>query len=197
MKNAISLIISSKKILVRSLEILLIVTMGLLVVDVLWGVATRHIGKSQDFRTEELARVLLIWVSLLGGAVAYGEKAHLGVDYFVQKMEPSAKFIMKIVIDLVVIGFAIAILLVGGFRLTIDTFHMKQKMMALGILKGYVYLAVPISGIFFLIFAVESFIENINDFFNKKNGKHKEVKLESKNDKPDKNEKSMEETVNE
>ena len=72
-------------VLCRLLEAALILAVVVLVVDVLWGVFTRKVLGDQAQWSEELARFLLIWISLLGGAVAFGEKAHLGVDYFVIK----------------------------------------------------------------------------------------------------------------
>ena len=157
-----SYILKSKKALIKILEVALISAMAVLVVDVLLGVGTRYIMGAQVSWTEELARVLLIWVSLLGGAVAYGEKAHLGVDYLVEKMEAPSKKAMMISVDIAVIGFAITVLLMGGWNLTFETFQLDQRMMALNIPKGYVYMAVPISGIFFVIFAIESMLETLS-----------------------------------
>lgn len=162
MTESKSLVVKCKRILVKILEVALMVSMAVLVIDVLIGVGTRYIIGSQASWSEELARVLLIWVSLLGGAVAYGERAHLGVNYLVEKMDIPAQKAMKIAVDLAVIGFAITVLVMGGWGLTAETFRLDQQMMALGIAKGYVYLAVPISGIYFIIFAIESIFETLS-----------------------------------
>jgi TRAP-type mannitol/chloroaromatic compound transport system permease small subunit len=61
---------------------------AVLTMTVLWGVFTRFcLGKQAEY-TDELARVLLVLVSMVGAALAFGEKAHLGVDYFVSKLHP-------------------------------------------------------------------------------------------------------------
>ena len=73
---------SIKKVLDRSLELLVMVVVAVLVVDVLWQVFTRFILKNPSTWTEELAVFMLIWVSLLGAAVALNRGAHLGIDYF-------------------------------------------------------------------------------------------------------------------
>ena len=54
--------------LVRLLKCLLIAAVAALVADVVWGVFTRYVIGEQAKWSEELARFLLIWVSLLGGA---------------------------------------------------------------------------------------------------------------------------------
>ncbi len=79
----LDILMGIKARLTRMLEILLIIAVALLVLDVVWGVFSRYIMGEQTKWTEELARFLLVWVSLLGGAVAVGTQGALGVAYFV------------------------------------------------------------------------------------------------------------------
>ena len=79
-----------KNILDKSLEVLVMVAVAVLVIDVLWQVFTRFIMGDPSSWTEELATFLLIWVALLGSAVALGRGAHLGIDYFDGKLEDHA-----------------------------------------------------------------------------------------------------------
>lgn len=130
----------------------LIIAVTLLVLDVIWGVFTRYVMGEQANWTEELARFLLIWVSLLGGAVAFGLKSHLGVDYFVGKLHPDAQKLMAIFVHLVVLFFGISILIYGGGRVVADAFSAQQMTPALGWEMGYVYLALPISGCFVVLY---------------------------------------------
>ena len=141
------------------LEFLLIAAIAILVFDVLWGVVSRYLLGEQSSWTEELARVLLIWVSLLGGALAYSAKIHLGLDLFVNSLDPHSRKTVMVATDLIIMFFAVFVLIIGGGKLVLETLRLEQMMMALGIAKGYVYLAVPISGLFFLIFSIESLFE--------------------------------------
>ena len=147
--------------LCRLLEAVLIIAVFVLVVDVIWGVFSRYVMGAQSDWTEELARFLLVWISLLGGAVAFGEKAHLGVDYFVGLFDSSVKKWMSVFSQLIVLFFAISIFLVGGSKVVMDTLQMEQITPALGIQQGYVYLALPIAGIFMIIFTFENILELI------------------------------------
>ena len=149
----------SRITLCRLLEAVLIAAVFVLVIDVLWGVFTRYAMGAQADWTEELARFLLIWISLLGGAVAFGEKAHLGVDYFVGLFDTSAQKLLAIFAQLVVLFFAVSIFIVGGIRVVIDTLDMEQVTPALGLQQGHVYLALPIAGTFMIIFTVERILE--------------------------------------
>jgi TRAP-type C4-dicarboxylate transport system permease small subunit len=140
----------------RIVEMMLMVAMGLLVLDVLWGVVSRFILGSQSRFTEELATMLLIWVSLLGASLAYGSGQHLGVDYFVGKLHPDAQRLMKTIVSLVVMAFAASVMVYGGSVLFSRTLASGQVSPAMGLKMGYVYLVVPISGILFILEALSA-----------------------------------------
>ncbi|WP_222847152.1 TRAP transporter small permease [Pontiella desulfatans] len=150
-----------KKWMTSALNFVLIIVVALLVVDVVWGVFSRHVLGEQTKWTEELARFLLVWVSLLGGAVAFGTKGHLGVDYFVGKFHPETQRLMAIVSHLVVLFFAAAIFVYGGGRVVADALTMEQTTPALGWKMGYVYLALPIAGVFMIIYTIENLVETL------------------------------------
>lgn len=163
--------------LVKLLEWTVIVLMAALTLDVLWGVLTRSSGvicqwlvnhgiepwaflpRGQHKWTEELAIFLLVWVSLLGSSVAFSAKMHLGVDYFAGKLHTDAQKLVEVIVNLIVILFAVLIFLMGGYVLVSETLAANQVSPALGIKNGYVYLAVPISGVFIVLFALEAIFE--------------------------------------
>lgn len=147
-----------RNFLVKSLEIFLILAFAGLTLDVLWGVFSRYVMGAQTRWTEELAIYLLIWISLLGASLTYEEQGHLGVDYFVGKLHPDAQKLGAIFVELVVLFFAGFGLLYGGWRLVSETLIAGQMTPALGWQKGYLYMAVPISGVFFIIFSIEHLI---------------------------------------
>lgn len=151
----------SRNVLTRTLELFIVVTMALLVVDVVWGVFTRYALGEQAKWSEELARFLLVWVALLGGAVAFGSKAHLGVDYFVNRLHPDARRWTAVVAHLVVLLFAIAVLLVGGATVVREALALEQTTPALGWKMGHVYLALPISGFFVALYTVDNLLETL------------------------------------
>jgi TRAP-type C4-dicarboxylate transport system permease small subunit len=162
--------------LIRLLEALIIFAMALLVFDVLWGVVSRVLGtfrawlasahqfnamflpSGQSPWTEELARFLLIWVGMLGAALAFGKNAHLGMDYFVGRLHEDVRRWMRVFTWLVVLFFAWAVLCQGGWALMQRTFEMGQETPALGLRKGWVYLAVPVSGAFTMLFAAVNLV---------------------------------------
>ena len=150
-----------RTILIRSLEITVMVVVAVLVLDVVWQVVTRFIMKDPSRWTDELATMLLIWVSLLGASVGFIRKVHLGVDYFVGKLKGKLKLSIEFLVYLLIIAFAGIILIYGGYTLVSDTLNTGQPSPALQVEMGYIYLALPISGIFIAIFALEAAIQTL------------------------------------
>ena len=154
-------IVKLKVWLIKGLELAVIFVTGFLVVDVVWGVFTRYVLEHQSAWTEELARMLLIWVSLLGASIGFIRKSHLGVDYFVGKLNQRWQTVGELIVYLLVTFFAAVVLIYGGSRLVSSALQNGQPLPALKIEMGYVYLAVPISGFFIVIFCIETVYEKI------------------------------------
>ena len=157
--------ISIKKILDRSLELLVMVVVAVLVVDVLWQVFTRFILKNPSTWTEELAVFMLIWVSLLGSAVALNRGANLGIDYFVGKLSPKKRLYTEVLVFLCISLFSVTVMVLGGTDLVISTLNLQQLSPALGIKVGYVYLAIPISGFFLALYSIIGLVERLAQLF--------------------------------
>jgi TRAP-type C4-dicarboxylate transport system permease small subunit len=148
--------------IVRGLEWFTIGLFALLVLDVLWGVTSRYVpGIRPSDWTEELAVYLLVWVSLFGAALTYRGYGHLGVDYFVAKLDPSAQRLVAVIVELVVLVFAGFALCHGGWRLVADTLGANQLTPVLQWKIGYLYSAVPLSGVFFCAFAIEHLLNPV------------------------------------
>lgn len=160
-KNSIlSSAISLRKKLTSVLQWVVIILMALLVFDVIWGVFTRYAFGQQAKWSEELARMLLVWVSLFGASVAFGMKAHLGLDYFVDKLDPSARKLNRIIGSAISLTFAVLVFLIGGWALVENAMASGQTMVALPVPKWWEYVALPVSGVFMAIFLLEQLVES-------------------------------------
>jgi TRAP-type C4-dicarboxylate transport system permease small subunit len=156
--------------LIKALEITVILVTGFLVIDVLWGVFSRYVLSNQSPWTEELARMLLIWVSLLGASIGFIRGSHLGVDYFVGKLNQTMQTAGQIFVYLLIAVFTSFAMIYGGSRLVSSTLENGQASPALQIEMGYVYLAVPISGFFIVVFSIETIIKNTASLLRKSSG---------------------------
>lgn len=145
----------------RALGWILVAIMGISVLNVLWQVFTRFVLSNPSSFTDELARFLLIWIGLLGAAYAAGNKMHLAIDLLPSKLEGRSRFLLGVVIEACVFLFALTVLVVGGTSLMALTLTLGQSSTALHIPIGYVYLALPLSGLLIMYYAVAAVLEQL------------------------------------
>ncbi len=140
----------------RALAWLLVLLMGVMVVDVTWQVVSRFVLRAPSSFTEELAGFLLIWIGILGAAYGFRTRSHLGIDLLVSRLHGKARRATTIVAHTLVIAFALTALVVGGLLLVRLAFQLDQISAAMGIRVGFVYVALPLSGILIALFSIES-----------------------------------------
>ncbi|WP_017549726.1 TRAP transporter small permease [Salinicoccus carnicancri] len=136
------------KTLVSILTWLCIISITLLTAIVLLQVISRV---SDIFvpGTEELARLLIVWLTFLGSSLAIHEKMHLAVNYFVRKVGKDKRKYVHLFVNILLALFY-GVLTVYGFRLAADS--MSSSSPALQLPMGIFYLALPVSGLFSLYF---------------------------------------------
>ncbi|GET21246.1 TRAP transporter small permease [Prolixibacter denitrificans] len=144
-----------RNIVDKILERAVVILMGALVLDVLWQVASRYIFQDPSSFTDELAGFLLIWVGLLGAAWAAGMKQHLAIDLLSQKLSPERRKYLDVLVNILVMLFALAVMVVGGIWLVYTRFYLGQISAAMQIPLGYVYLVVPLSGFLIIFYSID------------------------------------------
>lgn len=145
--------------LARALAGAICVLMVAMVLNVLWQVFSRFVLGSPSSYTEELARYLMVWLGLLGGAYGVGTKSHLAVDYFTSGLRGAVRRWTHAGVEAVVLIFAAAVMVGGGVRLMWITLTLGQTSAALGVKLGYVYAAVPLAGLAIVFFSLASLLE--------------------------------------
>lgn len=138
----------------KTLEIVLVAISSILVLDVLWQVFSRYVLSSPSSFTDELAGYLLIWVSLLGAAYVAGKKEHLAIDILLQKSGPKRKFVLEIIIQSVILAFALTVMVIGGTWLVYTRFVLGVTSAAIQIPLGYVYTVLPLSGLIIVYYSI-------------------------------------------
>ncbi|MEM6262495.1 MAG: TRAP transporter small permease [Bacteroidota bacterium] len=142
-----------KNALDRTLEALLVVLISSLTIVVLYQVGARYFFSNPSSVSEELARFLLIWLGLFGAAYALGKQLHLAITLLPDALPPTSKRWLNIVIQLFIVLFTVFVLIWGGTLLVSLTLETEQTSAALGVKLGYVYTALPLSGIVMLLYA--------------------------------------------
>lgn len=130
-----------------------------MVAAVTWQVVSRYLLGDPSSWTEELARFVLIWIGLLGGAHAYRRRLHLGLDLLAARLGGRARVLQTVVIHGVVAVFAVAVLMIGGVALMRLAGELGQASPALGWPMAAVYAALPVSGALLVLFAAAGVVE--------------------------------------
>ena len=152
--------LDARRMVDQALGAVLTFIMAVMVVNVVWQVFTRYVLGAPSSYTEELARYLLIWVSLLGGAYAAGKRMHLAIDVFTARLEGQRRIRMRQFIHGCVLLFALSAMVVGGIRLVYISFALEQMSAALRVSLGFVYLVVPISGLLIVFYTLSHLVED-------------------------------------
>lgn len=147
----------------------LVFLMGTMVINVLWQVFSRFILGNPSSFTEELARYMLIWIGILGAAYVEGQKMHLAIDLLSLKLKGIRKTVLQIFIHTCVFLFALFVMVVGGIKLVVITLSLNQLSAAMQIPLGYVYLIVPVSGLFMMTYSFHYVLEELTHMKNNSN----------------------------
>lgn len=148
------------RLLDKLLKVMVAWCVGLMVVVVTWQVISRYVLGDPGAWTEEVARILLIWVGLLGGVYVYREKAHLGLDLLHQKLGRAGRKRLDVFADICCGSFALAVLVLGGGALVQLTWELGQTTASLGIPMAWVYTVLPISGVMIVYYSLVSLLSD-------------------------------------
>ncbi|TLM78213.1 TRAP transporter small permease [Microbulbifer harenosus] len=143
----------------KALALVLGSLLALMVVDVTWQILTRFLPMQPSSYTEELARYLLVWIGILGGAYAFRKKSHLGIDLLTNALHGAARKSVQVFVVLVCFAFAASAMVYGGTKLMLLTFELEQYSAALNIPMGFVYSVLPLSGLLICIFSLDQLVE--------------------------------------
>lgn len=138
---------------------LLVIIMAVMVLNVLWQVASRFILGAPSSFTDELARYLMIWVGILGTAYISGRNMHVAIDVIPSRLsEPVQKRLMFIVRMLIIL-FCVLAMVIGGSRLVYITYVLGQNSPALQVPLAVVYAVIPISGILIIYYKISDILK--------------------------------------
>ncbi len=96
------------------LEVVVLVLMAVLAVVVIVGVGFRKAGAALVWY-DEVASILLAWLTYYGASLAALKRAHIGFPKLVQSVDPQIRLYLVICREVIVIGFFVLVAW-AGFR---------------------------------------------------------------------------------
>lgn len=130
----------------RVLGLFIAAMFAVMTVCVVWQVLSRYVLPTPSVVMESIARVLFIWVGLIGAAYTLGQRKHLAIDFLIQMTPLKTARLLALLVTALIAAFAAIVMVKGGMALVQRTLSSGQIVPVLNILMGYVYAAVPISG---------------------------------------------------
>lgn len=136
-------------------DALLTMLISSIVVIMLVSVVFRYLFNDSLSWSDELVRYLFVWLTLLGSAVAFRDREHIRIDYFLGLCPPPLRQVIDIVILGAVMLFFVATLVLGVLwvRETSGT----QTSALRWPLNWFFYAALPTSSLLGVIYAIRRF----------------------------------------
>ncbi len=142
-----------KKRLDQGIDFILAMILAAMTVIVFTQVFFRYILNSPLSWPEEVARLMIVWLTFLGGYMALREKKHIGFNLLVKKLSPQAQQIVTIVGKVLIILFLLVMIKEGvRFAWKFANVPMPYTQFPIG---KVAYTVFPISGVLMLLQMVE------------------------------------------
>ncbi|MEF2553138.1 TRAP transporter small permease [Aurantimonas sp. A2-1-M11] len=115
-------------------------------------VALRYVWDTPLFWVEELCRFLLVYLTFLGSALAWGRRSHISIDFMLDIVGVRIRRTLLTAVDVLMLGFSGWAIYAGwGYA----SASMARTSISLGVATGLAYLCVPIA---FAIILVQTLI---------------------------------------
>jgi len=132
----------------RFLEWVCIGLMAALAAEVTAGVVFRYSGHSLVWY-DEVATILLVWVTFFGSALAVLKHAHMGVPEIVRMLPPGARVVAAVVAQFATLGFFVLLAWVGYSIL--DVLASDRLVSLPSIPVAWAHAAIPLSAVLIVI----------------------------------------------
>ena len=132
----------------RALEWICIVLMATLAAEVVAGVVFRYSGHSLVWY-DEVATILLAWVTFYGAALAVLKHAHMGVPELVRMLPPGPRVVATVVAQLCTLAFFVLLAWVGYSILAILGADRLVSLPEVSV--AYANSVIPISAVLFIV----------------------------------------------
>ena len=122
-----------------------------------YQIVTRFVFNSPSTVSEELLTYSFAWLALLSASYIFGKREHMRMGFLADKVTGNAKKVLEIVIEAVIVAFAVIVMVYGGFNIMGLT--MTQTTASLPVTMGVIYTVLPLSGIIIAIYGVLNIID--------------------------------------
>lgn len=120
------------------------------------SVVLRFVLKAPLGIYDEIARILMVWLSFLGIAVAIDRRRHLNLDLLGNRVSPQVRVVLNQIGALAFVVFG-CLLVYGGWQVTASSANQYFTMS--GLSNAVQYAAAPVGGFFMVVYGLKWFFE--------------------------------------
>lgn len=128
----------------RLLEAVIVVSLAIMAVLVFGNVVLRYAFNSGIAISEELSRLLFVWLIFLGAILASAQHAHIGFDSLAKSLPPTVRKLLVVVTGVLMLAAAV-IFVIGGWEQT--KINLDNSYPVLGISYGWLYAVAIVFGV--------------------------------------------------
>jgi TRAP-type transport system small permease protein len=132
----------------RTLEAVIVINLAIMAILVFGNVVLRYAFNSGIAISEELSRLLFVWLIFLGAILASAQHAHIGFDTLVTSLSATSKKILIVLTGVLMLAAGV-IFIIGGWNQTI--INLDNTYPVLGISYAWLYAVAIVFGIGILI----------------------------------------------
>jgi TRAP-type C4-dicarboxylate transport system permease small subunit len=141
MKAVLRTLTKVDEVLAKGEAIILIGFVFVMTVVVSLQVIFRYVLTQPLYWSEELARYLFVWLSILGATLALQKRGHFGLEIFFRKLPQQMRRWVEFLI-LFLVGALVVVILASGIELVEKT--ASQESPAIGIPMSWAYACLPV-----------------------------------------------------
>lgn len=143
----------------RAVEITGLILVLLLLTCVTLGVISREMN-SPLIWTDEIARFIMLWLVVAGWIMATRRKGHIRINFFLQKLSPSALKMAEIIIQSLMVIFG-GMIAYYSIELTLKNFELEATTVPISM--AFMYAPMILAGLVTLIQALIEIFELVNN----------------------------------
>ncbi|MDP2574794.1 TRAP transporter small permease [Vibrio penaeicida] len=142
-------------------EIITVPLMLVLLVVLTWQIGTRWLLDDPSLWSEELARVLFMYMALIGCAIAIKSSTHVNITFFSDKLPEKVRLILVLSLELAVLLSIFAIIYLGYQHVQRTAFF---ELITLEISSKWMNYSLPLGGLFMVVRQLQKMVCLVADF---------------------------------
>jgi TRAP-type C4-dicarboxylate transport system permease small subunit len=145
-------------VLVRMPELMLALLVAVLVVFLSLAVIGRYLFDIGIAWSDELARMLFVWVVFVGFAVGIRHRGNIGVELVIDRLSPRKRRWALALQDFTVLAFSIFF---AWQALVTFKFSLMQRLPVMQVTIGWLYAAVLVAGLMMVGYAAANLVDSL------------------------------------